>query len=78
MAKPGPDPNPRLVRFGKRIHCERSRARLSQRQLAALAQVSQREVSLFERGLREPGVLTVFDLARALHQTPSELVETLS
>jgi transcriptional regulator with XRE-family HTH domain len=52
-------------------------AKLSQDALAELAQISQGEISVLEAGRREPGLLTVVYLARALHTTPAELIRNL-
>jgi len=78
MAKSDPSrPHPQLVRFGKDLRAARRRAKLSQDELARLSGVSQGEISVIEAGAREPGILRVICLARALHMEPADLVRRL-
>lgn len=80
MPKPRRDPStphPQLVRFARVLKRMRKQAGLSQQALADLAQLSQAEVSALEAGRRDPRLLTILYLARALHTVPSELINEL-
>jgi transcriptional regulator with XRE-family HTH domain len=80
MARPRRDPSepdPQLVGFGKALRRARRGAKLSQQALADLSRISQGEISVLEAGTREPGLLTVVYLARALHLKPEDLVKDL-
>jgi transcriptional regulator with XRE-family HTH domain len=70
-------PHPQLVRFARVLKRARRRAGLSQQALGDLAQLSQGEVSMLEAGQRDPRLLTIVYLARALHMAPSELINEL-
>lgn len=80
MAKPrGPHKNQPsrksfLEQLGRRVAEYRQERRLSQRDLAAAAGISQDAVSRFELGTRTPTVGTLYDLARALGVDVSLLV----
>lgn len=77
MPKPRRDPSrpdPLLARFGADLRRARTSAKLSQAALADLAGLSQGEISVLEAGKREPGLLSVVYIARALHTTPSDLL----
>ena len=81
MTKPRRDlsnPDPQLVRFARVLRRERIAAGLSQEALGELAGVSQASISVLEKGEREPGILTVAGIARALQIRPSELIRELS
>ena len=77
MAKnrPRDGTDPGLARFGRNVRRARQRAGLSQETLAILAQISQGEISVIEGGRREPGVLSLVALARALHVDPCDLLK---
>jgi transcriptional regulator with XRE-family HTH domain len=70
-------PDPDLVKFGRVLRRARLKAKLSQRALAELSGMSQGQVSVLEAGNREPGLLVVVHLARALHMTTAEFVKDL-
>ena len=48
---------------------------MTQEQLAELSGFSQQYISGLENGRRNPTVVTLFEIARALDATPVELVE---
>jgi len=60
-------------RFPNAIRDYRIKAGLSQRELSALLGICRSAVSLWERGLRMPGALGLFRLARALGTAPQAL-----
>ncbi|THA09408.1 helix-turn-helix transcriptional regulator [Rodentibacter pneumotropicus] len=55
----------------------RQRSKLSQAQLGKLLGVSQVSVGLYERGIREPSLLTIKNMTKALNCTPTELFPVL-
>ena len=61
-------------RLGQRIRAVRSRARLSQVQLAVAAGIGRVTLSRIESGLQSPNVTTLEALARALHVDFPDLV----
>jgi transcriptional regulator with XRE-family HTH domain len=63
------------IQFGKNLERHRRRAGLSQARLAYLAILDRSEISLLERGLREPRLGTVIKLAGALEAPLSLLFE---
>lgn len=68
------DRNPLLVHFGKRLRTCRSRADISQEVLGEMALLHRTEISLLERGEREPRLSTIIKLAGALEVPLHELV----
>jgi transcriptional regulator with XRE-family HTH domain len=60
--------------FGEVLKRHRSRSKLSQNKLAELSELDRTYVSLLERGLRQPTLLTLIKLAGALKVEPSDLV----
>jgi len=62
-------------RFGHNLLRARSRADISQEELAFRADVHRTEVSQLERGLRVPRIDTVLKLAAALEASLDELIE---
>jgi transcriptional regulator with XRE-family HTH domain len=52
--------------FARNLRAARRRAGLSQERLSALARLHRTEISLLERGERDPRLSTVFRLADAL------------
>jgi len=65
------------IQFGKVLQDMRRNANLSQEKLAELAGYDRTYISLLERGLRQPTITTLFDLAKALNVTASFLVKTV-
>ena len=61
--------------FGKVLRAVRKEAKLSQEQLALSAGVERNFVSLIERGINQPTIRVVFELAAALNMSPARLVE---
>lgn len=57
---------PELVTFARNLKFAREAARLSQQDLAERAKVARSHVSNLERGLINPSLATIADLARAL------------
>ena len=53
----------------------RRAAGLTQEQVAERSGFSQQYISGLERGRRNPTVVTLFELAQAIHSTPQDLIE---
>lgn len=64
--------------FGKTLAAERKKAGLSQEELGDRAGLHRTEVSLIERGLREPRLETLLKLARGLGMQPATLIAEIS
>ena len=62
------------ARFGANIRDERRRRSLSQDALARACRLHRTEISLLERGAREPRLSTIVRLARALDVAPGGLL----
>ena len=60
--------------FGNVLRKSRKSKLLSQEELAHLAQVDRTYISMLERGLRNPTIVTVFSVANALDTTPDKLI----
>lgn len=60
--------------MGEKLKAARLAAGLTQGQLAELVGVQQRDISRWENGHREPGVLIVKKMAQALGCSMDELV----
>lgn len=60
--------------MGEKLKAARQAAGLTQGELAEKVGVSQRDISRWENGHREPGVLTVKKMAQALGCSMDELV----
>lgn len=61
--------------FGIALREARTRAKLSQEQLALEVGLDRTFISLLERGKRQPSLCTLFTLAEKLDVSASELVE---
>lgn len=74
-----PSPRSRAIakRFGATLKFERQSRGLSQGDLARRAGIDQTAVSRLEGGTREPRLVTICSLARALEVTPAELISGL-
>jgi transcriptional regulator with XRE-family HTH domain len=64
--------------FGSNLRGERKRAGLSQEDLAFKAGLHRTEVSLIERGEREPRLETILKLSRGLEVLPATLIEGIT
>jgi transcriptional regulator with XRE-family HTH domain len=64
--------------FGLNLASERKKAGMSQEDLAFRADLHRTEVSLIERGLREPRLETFLKLSRGLGVTPATLIDGIS
>ena len=62
-------------RFARNLREHRQRAAISQERLGFRASLHRTEISLLERGAREPRLSTIVRLARALGVTPTELLD---
>ena len=62
-------------RFARNLREHRQRAGISQERLGFRADLHRTEISLLERGAREPRLSTIVRLARALEITPTELLD---
>lgn len=63
------------IQFGRNLQRYRRRAGLSQERLGYLAVLHRTEISLLERGLREPRLGTIVKLASALEVSLNMLIE---
>ena len=63
------------ARFGKNLVRCRTRAEMSQEELAHNSSLHRTEIGLLERGARIPRIDTLVKLAGALSVPPSELIE---
>jgi len=63
------------VAFGKTIRRFREAARISQEDLAALAKIHRTYIGGIERGERNPTLLMIHRLAKALRIKPAQLFE---
>ncbi|MDP8943384.1 MAG: helix-turn-helix domain-containing protein [Actinomycetota bacterium] len=62
-------------RFAANLRARRKRAGLSQEALGDACDLHRTEVSLLERGAREPRLSTIVRLARALGVPPADLLD---
>jgi transcriptional regulator with XRE-family HTH domain len=60
--------------FGLTLRKLRARTHYSQEKLAMISGLDRTYISLLERGLRQPTISTIFQLARALDISSTELV----
>jgi transcriptional regulator with XRE-family HTH domain len=67
--------HPVTRRFARRLRQSRAAAGLTQAALAERAQLAQPYLSQLERGIREPSIVTVVHLAKALGVKPGTLLE---
>jgi transcriptional regulator with XRE-family HTH domain len=67
-----------VERFAGNLRATRRRRALSQEALAASADLHRTEVSLLERGRREPRLSTIVRLARALDVKPAALLRNIA
>lgn len=63
-----------LRRLGEHIRAQRQFARMSQRELARLADLSDTYLSQLERGLHEPSIRVLRSLAERLGIPPDQLI----
>jgi transcriptional regulator with XRE-family HTH domain len=73
-ADPEHPPVDPVDQFAENLRAARRRRGLSQEALAAAADLHRTEVSLLERGGREPRLTTIVRLARALDTSPGRLL----
>ncbi len=64
--------------FAQNVRRHRERTGMSQQALAFACRLHRTEISLLERGVREPRLSTIVRLARALDVPPSALLEEIS
>lgn len=62
-------------RFAVNLRLSRQRRGISQEELGFLCELHRTEISLLERGGREPRLATLVKLAGALETTPGELCD---
>jgi transcriptional regulator with XRE-family HTH domain len=65
-------------KFGLNLAAQRKLAGMSQEDLAFRADLHRTEVSLIERGLREPRLETLLKLSRGLGVMPATLIDGIS
>lgn len=63
--------------FGSVLKEMRNHRKISQSELANLAELDRTYISLLERGLRQPTIETVFKLAEALNMKASLLIQKM-
>jgi transcriptional regulator with XRE-family HTH domain len=71
-------PDPRLLSLGMQIRRIREERGYSLEQLAERSDLSFRGLIYIEHGQRNPSILTVVDIAKALDVTPGELADHLA
>jgi len=64
-----------LERFAANLRAAREQRGLSQEALAQVGGLHRTEISLLERGQREPRLSTIVTLARALNMEPARLLD---
>jgi len=74
---PESDPDDPRTTFGANLRAARSRAGLTQEALGHRADFHPTEVNRIENGRRNPGLLTIVKLARALGVPSGELMREL-
>ncbi|HZB22820.1 MAG TPA: helix-turn-helix transcriptional regulator [Gaiellaceae bacterium] len=62
-------------RFSRNLRAHRTEAGLSQERLAAICKLHRTEISLLERGEREPRLSTMIRLSRGLNVPVAALLE---
>ena len=68
---------PRL-RFAQNVRTARREKGMSQENLAVASGLHRTEISLLERGERQPRLTTIVKLARALEVVPAQLLDGIS
>ncbi len=68
---------PRNTRFGENLKKQRKEAGLSQEALGRSCRLHRTEISLLERGERDPRLSTIVRLARCLDVSPAALLDEL-
>ena len=66
------------VEFGRRLAYILERNRMTQRDLAAAAGLTEAAVSRYISGAREPRAVTIAKIAKTLDVTPQELLGTIT
>lgn len=66
-----------LAQFGRRVRQLRVERKLSQEDLAELADLHRNYVSQIERGRRNLSLLNIIKLAEGLKVRPAKLIETI-
>lgn len=66
------------IAFGKVLRRFRKRAHLSQEKLASESSLDRTYISLLERGLRQPSLTTILNLAESLQISSSDLITSVS
>ncbi|MGA8364513.1 MAG: helix-turn-helix transcriptional regulator [Solirubrobacteraceae bacterium] len=74
---PEPDPGDPRTTFGANLRTAREAAGLSQEALGHCADFHPTEVNRIERGRRNPGLLTIVKLAKALDMPAGDLLAGL-
>ncbi len=74
---PEPDPGDPRTTFGANLRRAREEAKLSQEALGHRANFHPTEVNRIERGRRNPGLLTIVKLAKALEVPAGDLLAGL-
>ncbi len=76
MPEPSPDADPRAI-FGANLRAAREHAELTQEALGHAADFHPTEVTRIEKGRRNPGLLTIVKLAKALDVSAGDLLDGL-
>ena len=63
--------------FGKILQQIRKNKNISQEKLAFASDLDRTYISLLERGHRQPTLITIFKLAKALSISPTELIRAV-
>lgn len=60
--------------FGKILRETRNKHNISQEKLALIGELDRTFISLLERGLRQPSLTTIFQIAEALEEQPDLMI----
>lgn len=60
--------------FGEVIRALRKEKQFSQEKLAEISSLDRSFISLLEGGKKQPSLITIFQLAKALNTTPSKIL----
>ena len=75
MANPSPFAgNPTLVAMGAAIRSSRKKRQISQEDLAERSEIERARMSGIERGSQNPGLMSLYRIARALDMTLADLM----
>lgn len=74
LSSPRHAQHPSLVALGAAIRSARKQSQISQEDLAHRAGVDRSYMSSIERGMQNPGIVTILHIAQALDMTAADLM----